>query len=102
MALHVKDTADAGSVVSVLKWAEKNSMVADADFATDEATTIANIRTRNANIHTDKKPMLESIIEHVKLGFRVFGATTMIADLATIYAAGPGWETSSYPFSSAL
>jgi hypothetical protein len=101
MPVHEADNQLAGAVESTLRWAAANAMVADADFATDQATTLANIATRNAAIHVTLQPFLEMIYAAVKLGFRVLGATTMIADLATIYAACPGgnWQPG---FSAAL
>ena len=88
---HVSDFANLGSVESSLREAATAGLVADADFATDQATTLANIATRNANILAGQRPDLygpyQRLVAAVKLGFNLLGSTTMITDLATIYAA---------------
>ena len=90
MATHTADIPIQGSIESTLRQAEAADMIADADFATDQATTLANIATRNAAIHVSQVPLLEKLYHAVKVGFAVLGATTMISDLATIYAACEG------------
>ena len=100
MAIHVQDLANVGSIESSLRQAATLGLVLDADFATDQATTLANIAARNANILAGMSPGLlpqyYALVAAVKLGFNLLGATTMITDLATIYAAidgtwGPGF-----------
>lgn len=78
-----------GSIESTLRQAEAADMIADADFATDLTTTLANIAARNATLHVSQHPLLEKLYYAVKVGFNELGATTMISDLATIYAACP-------------
>lgn len=87
---HAQDTALLGSIESSLRQAATLSIVADADFATDEATTLANIEARNATLRPELVPQKLAALEAVKLGFKMLGATTMITDLATIYAAIAG------------
>ena len=94
---HVQDLPALGSIESSLRQAATLSLIADADFATDEATTLANIATRNAKMIAGQEPDLYSqylaLIEAIELGFKLLGATTMITDLATIYAAVDGdWQ----------
>ena len=88
---HVQDIVTAGSIESSLREAATLGLCADADFATDQATTLANIASRNAAILAGANPQLLGpyyrLVEAVKLGFNILGSTTMIADLATIYAA---------------
>lgn len=88
---HVQDLVALGSVESSLRQAATLSLCADADFATDQATTLANIATRNALILAGQRPDLiaqyHALVQAVKLGFNLLGSTTMITDLATIYAA---------------
>jgi hypothetical protein len=86
MANHVQDISALGSVESSLRQAATLSIVADADFATDKATTLANIATRNVNLRPELLPQYYAAIDAVKLGFNLLGATVMITDLATIYA----------------
>lgn len=95
--VHVKDTVLLGSVESCLREAVTAGMLADADLATDQATTLANIATRNAKILAGQRPDLISeyyrLVEAIKVGFNVLGATIMITDTATIYAAIDGdWQ----------
>lgn len=92
MALHEKDVPLAGSVESTLRQAATAGIVADADFATDLATTLANVDTRNANVKPENYAMYLAAKEAIKVGFNVLGATVMITDLATIYAACPGGD----------
>ena len=91
---HVADYPALGSIESTLRQSATLSLCADADFATDQATTLANIATRNANILAGMNPGLYdlyvALVAAVKLGFNLLGATTMITDLATIYAAIDG------------
>ncbi len=91
MSNHVQDVVQLGSIESSLREAATLSLCADADFATDQATTLAAIATRNANILAGQSPTLLpkylGLVEAVKLGFNLLGSTTMITDLATIYAA---------------
>lgn len=88
---HVSDTVLQGSVESALREAATLGLCADADFATDQTTTLANIATRNANIVAGQRPDLypayQRLVAAVKVGFNTLGSTIMITDLATIYAA---------------
>lgn len=86
-----------GSIESSLRQAAAAGLCADADFGTDQATTLAAIATRNANVHVSQQGLLQKLYHAVKVGYAVLGATVMNADLATIYAAcaetwGPGFE----------
>lgn len=92
MALHEKDVPLAGSVESTLRQAAAAGIVADADFTTDLATTLAAVDTRNASIDPQNYPLYLSAKEAIKVGFNILGATVMTADLATIYAACPGGD----------
>lgn len=101
---HVADYALLGSVESTLRQCATAGMCADADFATDKATTLANIATRNTKMinspytRPDHLSMYYRLVEAVKLGFNVLGSTTMITDLATIYAAiGDTWAPGFAP-----
>jgi hypothetical protein len=90
--IHVQDTVTAGSIESSLREAATASMVADADFATDQATILANIATRNAKIVSGQRPDLYGeylrLVATIKLAWNLLGSATMTAgSLATIYAA---------------
>ena len=87
---HVQDLSALGSIESSLRQAATLGIVADADFATDQATTLANVATRNVNLRPDLLAQKEAAIAAIKLGFNLLGATIMITDLATIYAAVDG------------
>ncbi len=76
-------------------------MIADSDLATDKATVLANLVTRNANLiagmRGDVYNRYLSLVRAINLGFNLLGATIMITDTATIYAAiegtwAPGFE----------
>lgn len=88
---HVQDLVHLGSVESSLRQALTLGLIADADFATDQATTLSNVATRNADIINGARAHLYSqylaVVEAIKLGFNILGATTMITDTATIFAA---------------
>lgn len=84
---HVQDLSALGSIESSLRQAATLGIVADADFATDQATTLANVATRNINLRPDLQAQYQAAIAAIKLGFNLLGATVMITDLATIYAA---------------
>jgi hypothetical protein len=89
---HVTDVVHQGSVESSLREAANFGIVADADFATDQATTLANIATRNAKLlagqRADQLSRYYAAVQAVKLGFNLLGNTTMTSgSLATIYAA---------------
>ena len=91
---HVSDYAQLGSIESTLRQSATLSLCADADFLTDQATTLAAIATRNANIlagtRADLIDLYYALVAAVKLGFNLLGSTIMITDLATIYAAIDG------------
>jgi hypothetical protein len=89
---HVSDYVHQGSVESSLREAETFGIVADADFATDQATTLANIATRNAKLlagqRADQLSRYYAAVQAVKLGFNLLGTSVMTGgSLATIYAA---------------
>lgn len=97
MATHVQDQALLGSIESSLRQAAQLGLVADADLATDKATILSNIETRNAKLIAGQEPDLFpqylALREAIEVGCRVLGVTTMITDLATIYAAIDGdWQ----------
>lgn len=83
---HVSQFPLEGSLESTLRQALTAGLIADADFATDETTTLANIAARNAKAHVAMQPLLEKLYHAVKVGFRHLGATVMISDTATIFA----------------
>jgi hypothetical protein len=85
MFQHVKDIPALISIESSLRQAAQFGIVADADFATDQATTLANIDARNTNARPELRPQVLAAKEAVKLGFNLLGAATMTTDLATIY-----------------
>jgi hypothetical protein len=87
MSFHVQDLATLLSIESSLRQGVALGLVADADFATSEAVTLAAIDTRNAAVRPDLIPQVYAVKEAVKLGFKMLGATTMITDTATIYTA---------------
>lgn len=89
-ATHTADIPIQGSIESTFRQAAAAGLCADADFATDQATTLANIATRNAALHVSQQGLLQKLYHAVKVGFAVLGATTMISDLATIYTACEG------------
>lgn len=91
---HVMDLPALGSIESSLRQAAgwSTPMVADADFATDQATTLAAIATRNAAIVNGLRPDLYSqyraVRRAVELGFNLLGNTIMTGgSLSSIYTA---------------
>lgn len=91
--IHVHDIPAVGAVESTLRQAATLGIVADADFSTNLATTLANIDARNADVRSEYLPIVASAKEAVGLGFRILGSATMVTDLATIYAAIPAdWQ----------
>lgn len=91
---HASDYAQLGSIESTLRQAVTDGMLADADLATDQATILANLVTRNANIIAGARGDLYqrylNLVQAIKLGVNLLGATIMITDTATIYAAIDG------------
>ena len=94
MSIPVQDLPTAGSIESSLRQAATSGMVADADFATNEATTLANVATRNAILRPEQIPLYYSTRAAISLGFKLLGATLMTGgSLAAIYAAVDGnWQ----------
>lgn len=93
---HVTELPLEGSIESSLRQAATLGIVADADFTTDLATTVAAIEARNVNLDVKLLPQKLAALSAVRQGFKSLGATVMITDLATIYAAvagtwGPGF-----------
>lgn len=91
---HVRDYATAGSIESTLRQCAAASLILDADLATDQATVLANLATRNANLRPDLRSLYLTLIETIKIGFSLLGSTVMTGgSLATVYAAVDGtWQ----------
>jgi len=106
---HVMDLPALGSIESSLRQAAAFSpaLVADADFATDQATTLANIATRNATIVNGGRPDLYSqyraVRRAVELGFNLLGSTVMTGgSLATIYTAAEANNSATWKIGFAV
>lgn len=84
---HVQDISTLGSIESSLRQAVQLGILANADLATNQATTLANMATRNANLRPDLQAQYQAAIAAVKLCFNMLGNTTTIAGLTAIYAA---------------
>lgn len=90
MATHVADTPNQGNIESVIRYAAQIGLITDADLATDLATVKANVTTRAASVHQDKRGFLPMLLDAITRGFGQAPAAMIGGSLSSLYTALDG------------